>query len=36
MHGMHCFTLNTDTKSYMIAAMSQVERSKWMEVKLSV
>ena len=36
MHGLQCFTLNTDKKSYMVAAMSQVERSKWMEVKLSV
>ncbi|XP_028405562.1 FERM, ARHGEF and pleckstrin domain-containing protein 1-like [Dendronephthya gigantea] len=31
MHGLFCFNLNTEDKTYMVAASTQVERSKWME-----
>lgn len=32
MHGLFCFNLVTEDKTYMVAATTEVERSKWMEV----
>ena len=32
MHGLFCFNLITEGNTYMVAATTQVERSKWMEV----
>ncbi|CAB4010753.1 FERM, ARHGEF and pleckstrin domain-containing 2 isoform X2, partial [Paramuricea clavata] len=31
MHGLFCFNLITEDNTYMVAATTQVERSKWME-----
>ena len=36
MHGLFCFDLITEDKTYMVAATTQVERSKWMEVRVKV
>jgi hypothetical protein len=33
MHGLFCFNLITDDNTYLVAATTQVERSKWMEVR---
>jgi hypothetical protein len=34
MHGLFCFNLITEDDTYMVAATTQVERSKWMEVRI--
>lgn len=33
MHGLYCFNIITEDKSYMVAATTVTERSKWMEVR---